>query len=308
MRSTLKPWQTKEWREKRDQFIKGKKCVQCESSEILVVHHLNSIMPYQQHYYAVSNALLAEKISGGEYKTEQKQIQTCPKCNTHRPSDLKARKVKKPRYRCSNCGNEFEESIIGYKETGRLSKPDWNHYIDKYRDHIKEIVQAQRDEYHEYYLTFEDCIVLCNRCHLALHKGMKLCPICKEKYHKTSYAMCWDCFTKTPRGKEVLARREKEEYENQMVEIENPLCDKKHQVARGFAEFGGIFHLCHRDCTPYDCEKFEKWYNDDMDGESDIIDLSEAKVIDGSKPCSKRNECEHYRHNECYEITQCPFK
>lgn len=304
----MKPWQTKEWKEKREQFIEGKLCEQCGASEDLVVHHTQSIMPYKQHFIAISNALLSEKIQEGEYKTELVQIYTCPKCQTHRPSDLKARKVKKPKYRCNNCGHEFEDPVIGFKETGRLSRNDWDHYLAKYRDKINEIVQAQRDEFHEYYKTFEDCIVLCNRCHLALHKGMKLCPVCKEKYHKTSYAMCWDCFTKTPRGKEAAARREKEAYENQIVEVENPLCGKKHQIQRGFAEFGGIFHLCHHDCNPYDCEIFEKWYKESMDGESDAIDLSEAKVVDDGKPCLKRHECEHYYHNECYEITQCPFK
>lgn len=304
----MKPWQTKEWKEKREQFIEGKVCEQCGSTEALVIHHTNSIMPYNQHFIIVSNTLLAEKIQEGEYKTETVQILTCPKCNTHRSSDLRKRKAKKPKYRCSNCGYEFEEPVLGYKETGRLSRSDFNHFLAMYKDAIKEIVLAQRDEFHEYYKTFDDCVVLCNRCHLALHKGMKLCSICKEKYHKAHYSMCWDCFGKTPQGKNVLAKKEQEEYEDQILEITNPLCGKKHYAPRWKMEFEGTFHLCHEDCDPYSCEIFEKWYNEGMDDEDSEFDVDDAVLVGDYPPCPKMNECEHYYYDECNITTKCPFK
>ena len=36
-----KPWQTKEWREKRAEFIKGKSCCWCGSTEYLTISHPN---------------------------------------------------------------------------------------------------------------------------------------------------------------------------------------------------------------------------------------------------------------------------
>ena len=41
---TLKPWQTKEWKEKRRSFIKGKSCEWYSSEEDLVLHH-------HKHFY-----------------------------------------------------------------------------------------------------------------------------------------------------------------------------------------------------------------------------------------------------------------
>lgn len=41
------------------------------------------------------------------------------------------------------------------------------------------------------YLDLSSCIVLCNRCHVKIHKGYKLCPICKKNL--TKYEQCWDC-------------------------------------------------------------------------------------------------------------------
>lgn len=78
----------------------------------------------------------------------------------------------------------------------------------------------------------------------------------------TKHQMCWDCFVNTPNGQKVFKKQKEEEYENQIVEYENPLCGKIHEVVRWRLEFEGIISFCSNDCDPYNCDKFKKWYKE----------------------------------------------
>ena len=55
------------------------------------------------------------------------------------------------------------------------------------------------------YLSMEDCLALCKRCNYAIHKKLKLCPVCKEHYFKSKKGRdrCWKCFIETDFGKAV---------------------------------------------------------------------------------------------------------
>ena len=59
----------------------------------------------------------------------------------------------------------------------------------------------------EEYVALVDCKGLCNKCHFAVKKHLKLCPICKQHYFKPSRKKgkdrCWECFIKTPLGQNV---------------------------------------------------------------------------------------------------------
>lgn len=61
----------------------------------------------------------------------------------------------------------------------------------------------------EEYLDLEkNCGVKCSKCNFAESKGLRLCPKCGEHYYKprrNREPMCWECFIKTPHGKEVKA-------------------------------------------------------------------------------------------------------
>jgi hypothetical protein len=50
-------------------------------------------------------------------------------------------------------------------------------------------------EDNEVYLNFylSGCIVLCRRCHFAVHKGLVLCPRCKKNYCSPRYEHCYSC-------------------------------------------------------------------------------------------------------------------
>jgi hypothetical protein len=55
-----------------------------------------------------------------------------------------------------------------------------------------------RDSYKGHYTDLElsGCVAYCNRCHFALHKGLRLCPICGEHYMRWDQERCRPCFEK----------------------------------------------------------------------------------------------------------------
>lgn len=64
------------------------------------------------------------------------------------------------------------------------------------------------------YLSLRGGIPLCQRCHYAAKKGLKLCPLCKKNYYKPKRKrekICWSCFIQTPSGKEIKKWRDKQE-------------------------------------------------------------------------------------------------
>ena len=55
-----------------------------------------------------------------------------------------------------------------------------------------------RNSYKGHYddLELSGCVAYCGKCHFSLHKGRKLCPICKEKYPLWDQEMCTGCYNK----------------------------------------------------------------------------------------------------------------
>ena len=60
-------------------------------------------------------------------------------------------------------------------------------------------------------LYLSGCIVLCNRCHFSLHKGLVLCPICKSHYMRVGSDRCYSCFILS--HPEILEARERKKEE-----------------------------------------------------------------------------------------------
>lgn len=145
------------------------------------------------------------------------------------------------------------------EETNRVSREDWNVFYSKYKadnaDKAKEYAKASS----EYYLSFEDCIVLCCRCHFSLHRGLILCKVCKQRYHSSHYQMCIDCDPDSER-KEMNKLYEE-------VEVRLP-CGEIITVEEGELSIGGIFIICLRHCTKGQdfnyCSHFSKWHEEDI--------------------------------------------
>jgi len=78
-------------------------------------------------------------------------------------------------------------------------------------------------------LELSQCMVLCRRCHMALHKGLKLCPICKKHYAPFERDMCFHCYCeKYPEVMEkVNSSKEKRKEDQKKARHEAYLKSKK---------------------------------------------------------------------------------
>jgi len=207
------------------------------------------------HRKIVKQEFLEVKIREGEFHPPKKK--TCPKCGC---AIYRQRKIMTPKYKCSLCGYEFDKPA--YTPTTKISREDWNRFITKYDSQIGEIVSQQREGFYKRYkeLREEDIMILCRRCHLALHKGLNLCPVCKTHYKKWGHSMCWECFKKTEEGKHVAEA-------HTLVPYTHPWCGEEFMIEKGFWGIAANPHMC---CLDY-CEKNiyyceiakEHWEEDD---------------------------------------------
>lgn len=79
-----------------------------------------------------------------------------------------------------------------------------------------------KDEYIDLHLS--RCTALCKRCHFALHKGLILCPKCKENYCVPINGVCLDC------DEERKAAKEKKEAETKA--LKRKIMDEQNALRR----------------------------------------------------------------------------
>jgi len=225
---------TKEWKLNRKKRLDkaNYKCKWCgnQPETGLTVHHNNHI-DYYKIWYGLINKYLEEMNEKNEEwrmkwdkawqkdsitkmmnkvkneidkEAKSSKVEACPHCDS---SQLSKRKEKKPKYYCSNCKKEFDiakirsdkkyyvypnriEKIAKSLITQRFIKKIIKHSFDKLRREYQEEVKKQVS----YYLSMRNTEVLCKRCHMAAENNMKLCPICKERYHRIQYNTCAECY------------------------------------------------------------------------------------------------------------------
>ena len=112
----------------------------------------------------------------------------------------------------------------------------------------------------EEYLSLEGIIILCRRCHLAVHRGMHLCPKCKKHYTHNQYDVCFNCLPESHWKKTAT-------HDNEIIDINLP-CGFKTKMKRETYEMeipcGEI--NCPKDLYFGDCEDFLKEeYGPDFD-------------------------------------------
>jgi len=111
---------------------------------------------------------------------------------------------------CAWCGSSDKLAVHHNAEPKVTGLPKWKSIyrsLDKSPKH-KELTPEQlkvltderfaewKAEYEKAYMDFENVIILCKKCHFALHKGKKLCEKCKKNYHNPRYLMCYECSVK----------------------------------------------------------------------------------------------------------------
>jgi len=220
----MRPWDTKEWKEKRERFIEGRQCEWCGSTEHLVIDHIRNSYPriesrkfawqYFVEYFAKRKnrrefLLLFRKAVEG---TTLYCRYICPNCHY---ASVYSRKNKRPTYRCLRCDYEFNEAIkaISFSSKRYVLRRMLKLFMFQYRDKINARFKSHWQKLTEDYLNFKDVIVLCRRCAFARLLGFRLCPVCKQRYYRdiprSNRKMCWLCFIKTEEGKAYLANIQK---------------------------------------------------------------------------------------------------
>ncbi|NVJ86477.1 MAG: hypothetical protein HWE09_08410 [Cyclobacteriaceae bacterium] len=253
-------WRSKDWQERRKNFIKDN-CQICGSTDKLTLQHLSHPKKYNEYENLIireyteshiSNTDVFDKNKFREHVIndfDYKAAPLCPKCFSRKPN---VRMKKSPKYLCTSCHYEFDETVsrsveelidIFFKDIDSadtrdkcfVSRNQWknrqNLFNIKYyfqRDEAKNrnAKKIEREAFLLYlddqikYLSFEDTITACNRCafNFDINK-MDLCPSCKKNYKGIQYQTCIQCLPEEKRK----ATLEKIDLANQMYELHKRL-------------------------------------------------------------------------------------
>lgn len=133
----MRVWGTKEWRQGREAFLKGKACEWCGSTERLVMHNRNPPPPYALLLRKISSEVLNQRVKEVEFSTQKEERRSCPECGS---TSIRHRAAKKPAYKCQRCRSEFHAPKSEVVDAGRLSREDWDRFWGRYGSEIKRMV------------------------------------------------------------------------------------------------------------------------------------------------------------------------
>lgn len=190
-----KPWQTKEWHQKRDELLKAN-CEQCGSPEPpLVLHHLVQPRKFEQiksilYIFMYDEYRQQHPISYSE--PEPVNRPACPKCLS---TAIYPRKNGEYKWKCNGksgiriCGHQFNEPAIVQaltpeqkrvrsQETRLLYEQLRAEFREKYFDVIAtEAVLISIDE-HSRYMSCVDTRTFCKKCAFLWDKqNLMLCLV-----------------------------------------------------------------------------------------------------------------------------------
>lgn len=187
---------TKTYREKSAKFKEGKVCEWCGSFINLCVHH-----PQELFHTPGEIRNFFYKISYFKFKDhyEQQRIKNGESLKTG-----KHKHEGRIFYHPISTQHKFEYDIsteiiqyklpIPTKKDKEQFKLKYNKFLED--NNVKSQIEAKIKEADKRYVSLEGTVVICERCHCAIHKGMDLCPICKQRYKKKKYQTCFYCLSK----------------------------------------------------------------------------------------------------------------
>ena len=252
-------WHTKDWKERRLQFIK-EKCEICDSTETLTLQHKSHPKKYNEYLREITRAYTNNYINNNseidktiftnhvlnDYEYVPKLL--CPKCKIHTP---KVRVRSTPKYRCADCKYVFEEAFfrsaselisIFFKDEDAYEIRDkcfiskeWRnkHNLSNIKYWFQRKIAKNKDaesiekkafilylDDNIKYLSFEDTMTACKKCASSDDlHGMELCPKCNENYKGIEYPSCIECLPEEKRKK----AKEKIEFGKQWGEMHKRL-------------------------------------------------------------------------------------
>ena len=253
-------WHTKDWKERRIEFIKDK-CDICDSTETLTLQHKSHPKKYNFYLREITRAYTNNYINKNleidktifinhvltDYDYEPKLL--CPKCKIHAPQ-VRARL--KPKYRCGDCKYVFEEAFywsatelismffkdaygLGVRDKCFISNDKWRNKLNlpriKYLFQRKIVKNKDSDSIEKKalilylednikYLSFEDTITACKKC--ASNYDLHKMELCPlcDKNYKNIKYKA--CIECLPKEQKTKAKQ-KIEFGNQLQEMHKRL-------------------------------------------------------------------------------------
>ncbi len=258
----------KAWRENREKIIKerGNQCDWCGSKkEPFSIHHNQEINSrtyekiwrdllkkviqnfiasepereeWVEEFLNFKNKLgLKNSIKFYKEKARKGAVKSCPSCESTKLID---KKKSHPKYKCTKCGKEFNQSKLQPKKKtikklkalqnfeSKGEKPDANifqnlNYINLqsfytfigmillqvYEETIKEY-KNQIDVLTKNYSDMTKVSVVCKRCHYAHKKGYIICEKCNQNYKNPEDETCKQCRIKKIEAKDPIAKKIRE--------------------------------------------------------------------------------------------------
>ncbi len=253
-------WHTKDWKERRSEFIKDK-CEICSSKETLTLQHLSHPKKYAEYLTEITRAYAKDYIDTNPQIDKSdftnyvlknynyQPIPLCPNCKSRNPNK-RTRKV--PQYRCTKCRYEFDnpvyksvdelistfyedEDAIEVRDKCFVSNDKWKnkhnlsnirYWLQRERAKNKDTETIEKEAFLLYlndnikYLSFEDTITACKKC--ASNFDLYNMELCPKckKYYKG--VQYSTCIQCLPEGKRKIAL-EKIEFGKQMQELHKEL-------------------------------------------------------------------------------------
>jgi len=199
---------SKEWKYKREEFLKGKTCSWCGSPDSLCIHTAKEFSPtsVSSEIYSAAYARFKE-IYRQSYQVFE-HIPTGKHRHKSHPSWHKAATIHKTEPDHTELEEQYAEVLVKDSQEGNFKKL-YHEWLEDtgIKALIEEEVQKAEDEYE----SLKNAIVLCKRCHFANLKDMELCPVCRIKYKPLRYKTCFDCL---PEEKKGLLEKQKRDHAN----------------------------------------------------------------------------------------------
>lgn len=234
-----KSWHTKDWKDRRDKFIKDK-CQLCNSQKTLTLQHLSHPRKYSEYLTEVRRSYAKDYINTNpkieksefidhiQHDYDYAPTPLCPNCKGSNPN-RRIRKV--PQYRCTICKHEFDEPVyksvddlissflenedaieardkcfISKKWKNQHNLSSIRYWLQRNQAVTEDTANIEKEAFLLYlnddikYLSFEDTITACKRCAFSYDLyNVELCPNCKENYKGVQYPTCIQCLPEEKR-------------------------------------------------------------------------------------------------------------
>jgi hypothetical protein len=195
----------KEWKEKRADFLKDKKCKWCGSSDSLCVHTPRAFSPasVRSEFYG------AAYIRFREVYRDKYQKFDCIPTGKHRhkshPVWHKASTVHKIEPDHTDLEEQYIEVLVEDLGEGNFKKL-YHEWLDE--TGVKELIEEEVKKAEGEYESLKNAIALCKRCHFASLRNMNLCHVCKNKYKSSNFETCFYCLP-DEKKEEILEKQKK---------------------------------------------------------------------------------------------------